>query len=202
MRDSIIFHRLFLLVLLVLGCQPKILTENELKAFVSDESNGLSMQKQVGEVSLRLVYRPTELLVAHEIRGTVPTDSVIEAVHRKYQDYSYFVLSLSRHGEEALYRQAGSDQFSESLQNMAFRMDQFTNLTNSDNDTIPLADAVLPRTYGIGSATQMMLVFANQKLQESDWFQLNLTDPGFGIGRQSFRIKTENIKNIPVMRYD
>ena len=76
-------------------------------------------------------------------------------------------------------------------------MDNYVQMTTSEQDTIPLIDFAYPRLYQYGGSTQVMLVFDREKLQEDEWVQLTLDDIGLGVGRQHFRFQMDDIRNVP-----
>lgn len=182
------------------GCQSLPQTPDELAAYAQDPQHGLVQEKQVGPVRMRVQYRPTDLLVAQELPESREAEQ-IKALRAKYGQYAYFILSFSQDNQEALYQRADYGQFSETLQNLAFRMNRFTQLTTAQQDTIPLADFAYPRLYGHGSSTQVMLVFDREKIPDDDWVQLTVEDVGLGTGRQHFRFDIEQLHRAPTIDF-
>ena len=182
------------------SCQPLPQTPEELTAYAQDPQHGLVQEKQVGAVRMQVQYRPTDLLVAQELSES-PDAEQVKALRAKYGRYAYFILSFSQDNQEALYQRADYGQFSETLQNLAFRMNRFTQLTTERQDTIPLVDFAYPRLYGHGSSTQVMLVFDRTKIPDNDWVQLTVEDVGLGTGRQHFRFDNKQLHNAPSINF-
>ncbi|MEO1054990.1 MAG: hypothetical protein AAFX87_30430 [Bacteroidota bacterium] len=178
---------------------PEYLNEEELKAYVVDEDNHLTRFNESKGFRLQATYRPTDLLIAQELGSVQPVDSSeLSRLKKKYQDYHYFVLSLSKENKEALYQSGGGfNQFSDLVQTLSFRMSEYVNLVTSEQDTIPVGDYIYPRTYGMGGATTLMFAFNKEKTKDMDWVQLNLEEFGMGIGPQQFRFETQYLENIP-----
>jgi len=65
-------RQLYILLLLSISSScnnPQHLSEEQLKAYVIDPDHGLSEKNEVNEVVTTVTYRPTDLLVAQELRS-------------------------------------------------------------------------------------------------------------------------------------
>lgn len=193
---------LFLLISLC-SCTPEYLTEEELKAYVTDEDNQLSKAINYKGFEAKVTYRPTDLLVLQETGSETQVEKAeLERLRKKYGDYYYFILSLSKENKEALYNSDGGyGQFSELVQVLSFRMGQYVNLTTAEQDTIPVGDYVFPRTYGMGGATNLMFAFNREKAGTDEWVQFNLKEFGMGLGSQTFWFRREDLENIPKIKF-
>lgn len=195
------FHFPLFISLFMYSCTtPKELPEKQLSEYVLNESNGLYQKKQTNGMDISLYYKPTGLLVAQEAdEKTKPEE--IEQLKNKYGNYAYFILDIAAGGKNALYATSGSmGTFSENLQTLAFRMDQYVNLTTSANDTIPVADFIYPRMYGMSKSATVMFVFNKEKIHDSKWVSFNLNEFGMLTGDQKFRFKTKDIKTVPRLK--
>jgi len=181
----------------IISCSPSALTEAELKQYVLEPDNNLIQEETINDVNVRITYRPTDLLVAQELTNVTDTTH-ISLLRAKYNKYYYFVLSLSKNQREAI--QAGTmpqAQFSELLQTISFRMAAYVNMTTNTRDTIPLADYVYNRTFGMGSSNDLLLVFNKEQAKPADWLQINLAEFGLGVGRQALRFKCRQLDEVP-----
>jgi len=181
----------------IISCSPSALTEAELKQYVLEPDNNLIQEETINDVNVRITYRPTDLLVAQELTNVTDTTH-ISLLRAKYNKYYYFVLSLSKNQREAI--QAGTmpqAQFSELLQTISFRMAAYVNMTTNARDTIPLADYVYNRTFGMGSSNDLLLVFNKEQAKPADWLQINLAEFGLGVGRQALRFKRRQLDEVP-----
>ncbi len=192
---------LLLTSILIGACNPpKELPEKQLFEFILNESNGLCQKKQTNGIDISLYYKPTGLLVAQEADEKTNSEE-IEQLENKYGNYAYFILDLAAGGKNALYATSGSmGAFSENLQTLAFRMDQYVNLTTSVNDTIPVADFIYPRMYGMSKSATVMFVFSKEKIHDSEWVSFNLNEFGMLTGDQQFRFKTKDIEAVPKLK--
>ena len=100
----------FLFSVCFFGCTPsEMQTVEELNKFVADSDNNLIQEAIVNTYKINVSYRPTDLLVEQEI-GNDPTDQkLIEDSRKKFSNYYYFVLSLSKNNKEALNPANGWD---------------------------------------------------------------------------------------------
>jgi hypothetical protein len=150
----------------------------------------------VGDYKVAVTYRPTDLLVKQEV-GEKPTKEVIDKAWKKYQNYYYFILSLSKSGKEALDQSQGFGQYSEMVQKLSFRVPEFVNMTTSASDTIPVADFILNRTYGLSSSTDVLVVFNKEKTIDQQWVQFNLNEFGMNLGNSRMRFKVKDLEGCP-----
>jgi hypothetical protein len=184
-----------------LACtQNSFKSEKDLYAYLQEESNGLKISKKVNDFTVSFTYKPTDLLVAQQV-GSNPTKTETELARKKYSPYYYFVLSLSRGGKEALHQAEGFGEYSEWVQKLSFRVPDFVNLTTSQRDTIPVADFILNRTYGLASATDVLVVFNRVKAKDKEWVQINIADFGMLPGVNRFRFKVKDLENAPCLEF-
>jgi len=189
-----------LISLTVAGCSPpEYLTTEGLTKYISDPDHGLVQHAEVNGYSMDVTYKPTDLLVQQEV-GDQAAEQMIKVARDKYSKYYYFILSLSKNSKEALH-QVGTDQYSELVQTMSFRMGGYVNLTTSSRDTIPTTDFVMDRTYGLSSATSLLFVFNGEKAKDKDWVQFNLNEFGLGVGNQRFRFRTKDLNEAPGIKF-
>jgi hypothetical protein len=196
----------FIVICIALGAcsTPEFLSEKELKAYVRDAENGMSKEREFKGYKVNVTYRPNDLLVAQETRGETIVDSVeLARLKGKYNNYYYFLLSLSRNNKEAEYQAGGGmGQFSELVQTLSFRMSEYVNLTTSAQDTIPVGDYIYPRTYGMSDASTLMFAFNKEKAKGKEWIQFNMKELGLGIGNMNFRFDTEKLEHTPKIKFE
>ena len=182
--------------LILSACSPQYVSEKELVEYINNEYNGLVKKKTANGMELTVTYRPTDLLVAQEVGSSVDTVLIRKAMN-KYSEYAYFILSLTAEGKNALYGKSHDmSNFSDNLQTLSFRMADRVFLSNSDNDTIPVADYIFDRSFGMGSTT-LMFVFNNEKLRDCNLFTLHLREFGMHTGDQRFPFHCRDIRKMP-----
>jgi len=185
----------------MLGCHSKSVSSEELQSYVLDEDNGLQKSVESSGTKVTVTYRPTDLWVQQEIEGKIVKAPTVDSLRRKYSRYYYFIVSLSRDNKEALHQVRTMGHYSDLVQTMSFAMSQFVNLTTTKQDTIIVSDSMLNRTYGLGSSTDLLLVFERVKAEDDDWVQLNLSEFGLGLGNQRFRFASKDFERLPSLDF-
>lgn len=188
--------------IILLSCSEKEISHAALIEYVQDESNGLIKKNEVNGIVTEVTYKPTDMWVQLEVGDEPVRSEVLDSLRNHYGKYYYFILNLSKNNKEALHSAPGSSgEYSDLVQTLSFRMSEFVTLTTEKQDTIPVGDFILDRTYGLSSSTAVLFVFANDEAKKTDWIQFNLNEFGLGTGNQRFRFKTEELENIPMIHF-
>lgn len=189
---------LFTLVLCIFcSCSPpRSVTKEQLMAYILDEDNGLIQSKTVGDYRIELIYRPTDLIVSQELQGETMDTIRVQELRRKYANYLYFLLKVSKGGREVLNLENDQQEYSKLLLTMAFNMPEYVSIVQG-RDTTALKDFMLDRTYGMSNSTNLLLVFEckDQTLKED--IQIILSEFGLGIGSIKFQFNSAQIKKAP-----
>lgn len=192
----------YCLLLLLVSCTGAMSTEDVYK-FISDEKNGLQKKTLSNGIDITTTYRPTDLWVHQELVDETSNKDKVESLRSKYNKSLYFVVSFSKGENEALQELGeGPTQFSEVMQTLSFRMPQYTTLTTSERDTIPVADFMLNRTYGLSTGTEVLFVFDAKVANQREWVQLNINEFGLHIGNQRVRFDMDDLRNAPKINFE
>lgn len=194
--QSLLWSSVAMLVFITSCGTPEYLPKEELYEFI-DESENLSRTINTGSITMKMSYRPTDFLIWQELEGEKDTNLIKETFHN-YNQYLYFVLQLSAGDRDALYgTSANQADFNEKLQTLSFRMQQYVNMTTSENDTIPLADAHYTRMFGMSKTSDILLVFNKEKIDGDEWLAINNKEFGFKTGQRSFVFNTKDLAKAP-----
>lgn len=191
-----------LLLLLFIGCATRDLTPDALNKYVLNPDNGLIRQAEINSYKIVVYNKPTDLWVQQEIEGEAISPLKIDSLQKKYDQYYYFILDLSLNDKEALRVNGEMEQFSTMVQTLSFRMNNYVSMTTAAKDTIPVADFILNRTYGLSHATSLLFIFDRKRSNGAEWVQFNLNEFGLGVGDQRFRFSTEDLKNVPRIEFN
>lgn len=197
-------HRILpicILLGLASSCTPKKYTPETLTQKLMEEGSGYHQTEEVGGVKIDITYRPTDLWVYQETDNLVVDAVELDRLRKKYDNYYYFIVGLSKNKKEALHQAGSMEQYSELVQTLSFRMGEYVTLTTSARDTIPTADFMLNRTYGMSDATEILFVFNKEKAKDQKWVQFNLNEFGMGIGNQRFRFERELLDTPPTLDF-
>jgi len=197
---------LLLLNLLVLlsSCSDskKPLSKSELINYVQSASHGLSKTLYNGDVSIRLNFQPSSLLVAQELEmEDIQDTAAIARLEKKYGDQYYFLLQLSHKGKEAIREVGSFSKYSEMVQLLSFGLHNFVILTTLQKDTIPLSDYHFDNMYGNSNANSILLVFNKEKLRNKDYLEINISEFGLGAGSMKFQFDRNRIERVPPLDY-
>lgn len=189
---------IILLTALLFSCSQKQFdSKEELVAYIKDPENGYVQEKQVNGVDIKLMYRPTDLLVAQELRGSKEPER-IDSLRRKYNDYLYFNLSLSKDSKELLSAvPQDRNEFGIMVNQLVFGMIDKVTLRTGDQRMIKMIDFSYPRLYGVGRSTAFLLVFPLDELTATEDISLVIEDFGIGTGEVKFKLKQDLISSPP-----
>ncbi|WP_299442706.1 hypothetical protein [uncultured Aquimarina sp.] len=196
-------HKLCIIVLFIgsvfTSCNQKTFASEEaLLDYMKEESNKYVQYKSLNGINFSLTYRPTDLLVKQEL--TVDSSEIVlDSLRNKYKKYIYFNLRMSKNNQEVLTSVAGNrNQFGAMVNQLAFGMTERVHLYTSKKDTITMLDYVYPRMYGMGTSTNMLLVYPrDKKLVEEEYVNLSIEDIGLFTGEITFKIPTTPLNNEP-----
>lgn len=177
-----------LLLLFALACSScsKELTEDELESYLADPSNGLTQMQEVNDLTIEVAYRPTSLLLSDQIN---PNKSSLP---------QYYLLVISRKGQEILDPTRGFSTYSSLLQTLAFRPQEYIRLTTARGDTLLPSNAILERTYGMGSSTRLLVTFPVKNDKQDVLFHLG--EFGLHTGNVFFSFRAEDINAVPKLK--
>lgn len=191
------------LLWLVSACVTKSFdTKEELWTYLKESEHNYHFEKKIKGVRYSLTYKPTDLLVDQEL-GSDHTEREVDSLRKKYNQYLYFNLGMSANGQELLNLKVGDQQaFGATVKQFAFGMANKIHLIGRKRDTLPMADYIYPRMYGMGNSTNMLLVYRRDKrvLQE-EFFHLTIEDLGFATGEIRFKVPTKPLNNEPILHF-
>jgi hypothetical protein len=194
---------IFAAALCNLSCSaPEVNTAEELNQYIQEADHNLAKRTEINGYTLTVTFKPTDLIVSQELGEAQTSQADLDQLEKKYSNYYYFILSLSKNNREALQPSETGDQYSDLVQTLSFRMNEYASLTTSAQDTIPVGDFMLNRTFGLSASTDLLFVFNKEKASGKDWVQFNLNEFGLGLGNQRFRFKIEDIESVPRLKFN
>ncbi len=194
----------FIVIITLISCtQNTFETTDDMWKYLKDPAQEYVQTKTINGVDFSLVYKPTDLLVAQEATETT-TKAALDSLRIKYRKYLYFNLSMSKNNQELLSSVAQNrQQFGGMVNQLAFGMEDRIHVFTPQKDTIPMADYIYPRMYGMSKATTLLLVYPrDKKLLEETYFNFTIEDLGMYTGEVKFKIPTEIIKKEPKLRFN
>ncbi len=196
------YYVLFISILLCSCATKSFDSKKEMWDYLRDTDHGYLQEKNVNNYDFSLLYKPTDLLVSQEL-GDSKDEEKIKSLRKKYSQYLYFTLSMSRNNKELLSTTPRNRQeFGAMVNELAFGMDKKVHLYTPKKDTLALLDYVYPRMYGMSKATTMLFVYPkDEKYLKGDYLNLTIGDLGTYTGEVKFKIATKVIKNEPKLNF-
>ncbi len=186
-------------VVLCFGCHVSEFDSAEgLDSFILSPGSNLTLETETNGYSIRVTYRPTDLLVNQELSSGGFDSAKLALLRRKYNQYYYFILSLSKDSHEALQQVQGlPTEYSDLLATLSFRMANYVCLTTGSNDTIAADDYLLNRTFGLSQSTDLLFAFNRKKAIGKEWVQVNIQEFGLNVGSKTFRFSRKMLDEAP-----
>lgn len=185
---------LFIIVLALysVSCN-NVMTNDQVIKYILDSKNGLFDKKELNDVSIMLSYKPYQLLAKQEYNIIDSlTNEKKQSILNKYSKQYYFVLSLSKNGQEILSNANNRNNFSTMVHQFAFGMGSKAFLLTAENDTLKLLDFHAPRYYGMSSKTDILFAF-EKNMKKTDYVVFHLYEFGLKTGNTRFKFSTHNI---------
>lgn len=189
---------------LFIGCgQNTFDSEKELLIYIKNTENGYHYEKAIGNVAYTLTYRPTDMLVKQEL-GNNYSPKDVEILRKKYGEYLYFNLGMRVNSQELLNSQTGDrNAFGAMVNQLAFGMGEKVHLISQKRDTIPMADYIYPRTYGMSNSTNILLVYPKDKrFLTEEFFYVTIEDLGLSTGEIGFKIPVNSLEKEPQINFE
>lgn len=197
MRTFLAFALLAAVSLLESGCQPAKLKPEELSHYVTDPDHGLLQSQKIGGTEISVTYQPGELLVAREAQVLESEPMLIDSLRQQYSKAAYFLLSISRDGQDVLQPTQDFAHYSELLQTLAFHMDEQVRLITSQGDTLRPTNYYLDRTAAGANASHLLLAFP--KPTSTGTWRLHLRECGLGTGDLWFTFDAQQVQAVPTL---
>lgn len=185
---------------LVTSCQQQ-LDEAAFLAYIHNPDNGLYQQQTVEGVEVSIQYRPTEILIAQELKNNPQSGSNLDSLRKMYNSKLHFTLSFSK-DEQEVENQFLPDrsQYNQAIQYLSYGLANNISLVSS-SDTIRPLGYVYPRMYSTTGRSSMFVVFDRDQLkEETGKFYILLQDTQLGLGMLVYPFRQRDLDNIPTIR--
>lgn len=198
------FLALLVTIVFFYNCTSKTFESTDtMWKYLRATKNGYLHEKNVNGYDFSLLYKPTDLLVVQELGEDTSDTKKVTELRKKYQQYIYFTLSISRDNKELLSTTPKNRQeFGQLVNDLAFGMGNKVQVFTQKKDTLALLDYVYPRMYGMSTATTMLFVYPrDKKYLQDDYLYITVEDLGTYTGEVKFKLPTKKIKNEPILKF-
>lgn len=191
----LLFHSICLTVLLQ-SCNPVIKNKADLQTYITDPDNGLMGTTQRSDVVIKTTWQPWQL-IANKM-GNPKSKASNDA--SSFANNLYFILSLSK-GNKELLRQLPFEMYSEMVQVLSFRMQNFVSAQPDGKTAIQPIECIFQQTYGMTEANMLLLVFNKKDIGAAKELTISLKEFGLGMGNLKFPFQLKNIDRIEKLDY-
>lgn len=190
-----------ILICFFVSCGKRNLAPDEFVRWVEDAGNGLTVSKEFDNAAFQIIYKPTDYIVAKELlNGGIKKDEIPERL-KDLDGMQYFTLRIkSTESNELLSAEASREN--EYYERLEYFMDNVQNdlWLVEDKDTIPCALSHYERNYGLAPYNNFVIAFAKNNDKPNDKIFI-YNDRILGTGKVMFKIKAEDINNIPTINW-
>ena len=195
---------LSILILTAFSCTSNMFdSKTEMLAFLGAEENGFKQSKSINGVDFTLMYRPTDLMVHQDWKQSKDL-TIIPELRKKYEDYIYINLSISRNKKDILSTHiGGKNEYGQMVNTMSFSVGNSIHLIGQQSkDTLSTEDFISPRLYGLNKASSVLLIYPRTNLiDREEELVLSIEDFGLNTGNVKFKIPSSIIKDQPTLSF-
>jgi hypothetical protein len=159
------FNTIYIILLAILfqGCSKSI-NHAKYMEYIYEPKNGLLLEKKINNVSYRVSYRPSALMIyQHKVAKSNISKEEIKEIENNYNQYHHFLLSISANNREPLSLLPSFQDYSTTMQAMAFSINEHIYLVTEERDTLNMVDHHFARYFGHGSSNDILLKFEKEK---------------------------------------
>lgn len=189
---------LLVIIVAFCSCKQKELDPIDYVKYVEDESNGLHLSKQIGDILYSIQYKPAEYMMLKE--GGLDQK---KSVSSDYNNLLCFNMRIQHKNKKTDVLSVGiSDdkEYMARLDYMTFQMKDDIYLIDR-YDTLNCSFFHSVRNYSLAPYADFVLVFENKtSKKESNEMVLVFDDKIFGNGIIKFQINNNDIIKIPILK--
>ena len=193
-------YRLLTVLGLLAACgSPQEFTSPEALHTYLTQHDDFHQIRYTNNVEVAATYCPTDLMVGNAISGRSLSTQEWAAERKTYAPYAYFTLSLRQNQRDWVQHYTQHPHYGQLVNTLSFRMAEYVYLTVG-TDTLAPADVYYDRSFGVASATQLLLAFPRDGIRRSTGpVHLHVREFGGGLGALQFQFPLEKIINQPTL---
>lgn len=187
------------LVMAFTNCTTKsVRTEAELAKYILEPANGLIKTIEAGDITLEVMYKPTDLIVAQEADGETLSAQQIDSLKQVFSQYDYFILRLSKSGKDLASAYAQNDaEFNKVSEYLTSLIGQDMTLI-CGKEVLSVEDFMYAPTFGSSKTSDLLVAFKHIDTDTDVTFQLN--DQLFGTGISQFIFNSSELYATPKLK--
>lgn len=199
-------RRLRLMIALVMvaavsGCGPDKLSSTEYRKWFSDEENGVSPSRTIGEFEFRVRYISPDYLALQQFRDGNPDSEEFTNERMRFEGVEQYVFRIHRTDETDVLE-------GEYEEDCAMRLEYFVTYAQDDihlvrgTDTLSCVQYTYERTYGLSPDLTIVVGFEADSSQSVAERTFVFNDNVLGVGPVKLTIDKNAFQNIPVLSHE
>jgi hypothetical protein len=180
-------------IVLLTGCQ-KDLTRQELIDYTFDPTHGLYKRETRGNITIEVVYRPSQLIAEQDARGMNLTPDQADSINNYFSGIDYFLLRLSNNADEIENAYAQNrTKFNEISNYLSYRIADDVFLLQG-SDTLHATDFIRTQTHGASPSTDILFGFRPGLNDKNGDFKFIFDDLKFNTGLNEFDFDLSDLR--------
>ena len=192
---------LIVISVMIMSCNNSSLSPSEYVKYVADGANGLVKTKNIGEVNIKVQYKPTAYAIANEMRTNDISKVDFDERKKELESMQYYNLTLDITDARNIlnYNVSNQSHQQERIHYLSFGMQQDIRLMENGKE-LPCVLYHFERTYDISKERTFLVAF-NQDESTKDATKTFILDSSvLGIGTIKIQFDGKNIQELPKMK--
>ncbi|MBA3971200.1 MAG: hypothetical protein H0X46_03500 [Bacteroidetes bacterium] len=177
------------------SCKKKQASAKEYVSYIEDESNGLKVSKNIGDIHYSIQYKTTDYIIVKEKKNSIDKQNRQE----KLDGMQYYTVSYSLVGsnQDIMRKDLGGDgEYYERVNYFSFGFQNDIYLVEG-NDTLECKLYNYVRSFGLSPRADFVIAFDKKQKKEIEDKLVVLEDKVFGGGIIKLKITKKNIESLP-----
>jgi hypothetical protein len=196
---------LFKAALFSSSSSPESLQSIEYVSWIENPENGLKQEKVIGDLSFTLQYKPLEFIALKALGPSAANAKGVQEARKEYEGMQYYTLTINnKSGINDLLKYEVSDmqEYQQRVSYFSFDMQRDLLLVEGE-DSLKCRLFHYERVYGLAPYATFLLGFdlPAKKSGEVCDKVLVYRERVFETGMLKFRIKAENLNNVPELKF-
>jgi hypothetical protein len=182
-------------IMFLAGCQQDV-SRQQLIDYTFDPSHGLHKRDTKGNITIEVVYRPSQLIAQQDVRGLTLSSNQVDSIYEYFSGIDYFLLRLSRDSDEIENAYAENHTaFNEISNYLSHGIGENVFLLQG-SDTLHATDFIRTQTHGASPSTDILFGFKPGLNDENGDFKFIFNDLRFHTGLNEFDFNISDLRTV------
>jgi hypothetical protein len=186
------------------SCKNSKVKPPEFARYINDPANGLSKERKVNGITIKVKYLPTSLLAYKEFKESEMVDEAqYDSLYTTYASGRSFLMEIIPDNKEDLMSKDidTESEYKERVNQMNFNLRDYLELS-VNGETIPASIANFENIYGLQNGRKVMVVFPikpSDKKGNGD-IQFTYHDEIYATGINHFTFSAKDLQAVPEIK--